>query len=300
MHTRIVLLVFVSCAIVLGAAAPVGVLTAVGSIRVDGADVRGNGTVRNGSVIETIQNPSHLSLKNGSRLDLAAESRAQVYGDHAVLERGASQIQASSRYPIQVNSLSVIAVGPSSTIRVFRTGASKLEVSAVTGQAEVRGAGGVMIARVFPGSALDFDQQPAGAAGATKVSGRLEKQDGRYKLTDVTTRVRFELQGDNLEKSVGQCITATGSSDPSTAELIHLATYSKVSCKKIGLPLSAAAAGAGAGAGTAGAAGAAAAGGLSTAAIAGIAVGGAAAAGLGSAAAAGAFSRGQSTSVSAP
>lgn len=298
MQTRIVLVLVVCCAIVLGAAAPVGVLTAVGSIRVDGADVRGNGTVHNGSVIETVNNPSQLSLKNGTRFDLAAQSRAQVYDDHAVLERGASQIQASNGYPIQVNSLSVIAVGPSSTVRVFRASASKLQVYAVTGQAEVHGASGVMIARVFPGSSLDFEQQPAGAAGATKVSGKLEGQGGRYMLTDVATKATYELQGDNLEKSVGQCIAATGSSDPTTAALIHVATYDKVSCKKLGIPVSVAGAGAAAAAG--GAAGAGVGGGLSTGAIAGIVVGGAAAAGLGGAAATGAFSGGNATPVSAP
>src|SRR5258708_5000473 len=135
---RIISGFFIGCVIVLAApSAPVGVLTTIGSLRVDGADVRGNGTVRNGSVIETGHNPSLLSLKNGIRFDLAAGSRAQVYGNHAVLERGASQLHASNGYLISVNSLSVVPVGPSSTIRVVRVNAGKLQVSAVTGGAEV-------------------------------------------------------------------------------------------------------------------------------------------------------------------
>jgi hypothetical protein len=292
---------FMSGAIVLGAAAaPVGVLTAVGSIRIDGVDVRGNGTVRNGSVVETVNNPSQLSLNNGTRFDLAAQSRAQIYDNHAVLERGASQIHAASGYTIQVNSLSVIPVGPSSTIRVFRASASKLQVAAITGEAEVQGTGGVMIARVIPGSALAFQQQPAGAEGATKVSGKLEKEGSRYMLTDVTTKTRLELQGNNLEKFVGQCIAATGSSDPATSRLIHVATYDKVACDKLGIPAAAAgAAGAAAAAGHAAGGGAAAAG-LSTATIAAVVVGGVTAASVGGLAAAGEFSGGNPTPVSAP
>jgi hypothetical protein len=283
-------ILFVCCAIVLSAAAtPVGVLTTVGSIRLDGADVRGNGTVLNGSIVETAANPSQLSLKNGIHFDLAAQSRAQVYDNHAILERGASQIHGSNGYPIQVNAVSVIPIGDSSTIRVFRTSASKLQVSAVTGQAEVHNADGLLIAKVFPGSALDFDQQPAGAVGAAKVSGKLEKTDTRYMLTDVTTKTNFELQGDNLDKSVGHCIAATGSADPANATLLHVATYDEVSCKKLGL-----AAGGGA------AAGGVAAGGLSHAAIAGIVIGGVAAGSIGGAAAAGAFSGGNAKSASAP
>jgi hypothetical protein len=284
---RIVILLACFAIVLSAASTPVGVLTTVGSVRVDGTDVRGNGTVLNGSIIETANNPSQLSLKNGIRFELSARSRAQVYDNHAVLERGASQVHASNGYPIQVNSLSVMPVGQLSTIRVFRTSASKLQVSAVSGQAEVHNASGLLIAKVFPGSSLDFDQQ-AGAGGPTKVSGRLEKKDGRYMLTDVTTKTTVELQGDNLEKSVGHCIAATGSADPAAATLIHVATYDEVSCKKLGLP-------AAVGAGTAAGVGA----GLSTGTIVAIVGGVAAAATVGGLAAAGQFSGGTPSGASA-
>jgi len=150
----------------------------------------------------------------------------------------------------------------------------------------------MMLAKVFPGAALDFDQPPAGAAGVSKVSGRLEKHGGHYTLTDVTTKTAFELQGDNLEKSVGHCIAATGSGDPTNAALIHGVTYNEVACKKLGLPAAIGAGAAGAGAAGPGA-------GLSTGAIAAIVGGGAVAAGLGGAAAAGSFS-GHARTVSAP
>lgn len=282
--------VLAGCTLVLSAAsAPIGVLTTVDSVRMDNLQVRGNGTILDGSVIETAKNTSQLNLKNGTRFDLYPNSRATVYNDRIVLDRGASQIHASNSYKVMVNTLSIVPQGSSSIIRVSRNNSKGLEVAAVTGQAEVRNATGLLLARVVPGSALDFDQQPGGAAGPSQVSGKVSKQNGHYLMTDATTKVTVELQGDNLDSTVGHCIAATGSPDPSAApvagatQLIHVASYQNVSCGKAG------AAGA--------AAGGAAGGGLSHAAIAGIVVAVVAGGAIGGAAAAGAFS-GSSTPVS--
>jgi len=267
---------------------PIGILTTVGAVRMDNAEVRGTGTVLNGSVIETVANPAQLTLKNGARFELSPDSRVKVYDTRFLLEKGASQFHSSSVFPIVVNSLTV-APTASSTIRVFKVSPKTLEVSAVSGQAEVRNASGLLIARVFPGSALDFDQEPGGAAAPEKVSGKMEKSaDGHYYLTDVTTKTTFELVGDNLDKSVGNCIAVTGSPDPNTATQIHVMIISEVSCKKLGLTAGSAAGGAAAGAST----------GLSTPAIVaiigGVAVGG----GLSGAAVAGVFSGGSPRTIS--
>jgi len=271
----------VCCSVVLCAASvPIGVLNTIDSIRLDNSQVRGNGTVLDGSVIETAKNPSQLNLKNGTRFDLYPNSRVTVYNDRVVLDRGASQIHASAPYPVVVNTLSVLPLGPSSTIRVSRDN-SKTLVAAVAGQAEVRNAKGVLIARVTPGFALDFDQQPGGAAGASQVSGKVSNQNGHYFLTDETTKTTVELQGDNLGSNVGFCISATGSVDPSATpapgatQLIHVASYKRVPCVA-------------GGAGTP--AGATTVGGISHAAMAGIVVAVVAGGTLGGLAAAGRFS----------
>jgi hypothetical protein len=145
-----------------------------------------------------------------------------------------------------------------------------------------------LIAKVFPGSALDFDQEPGGASTPEKVSGKVEKSaDGHYFLTDVTTKTTFELVGDDLDKSVGNCVAVTGTPDANAATQIHVATISQVSCKKLGLAAGTAA-GAAAGAST----------GLSTPAIIAIIGGVAVAGGLGGAAAAGVFSGGSPRTIS--
>jgi len=251
----------------------------------DNSQVRGNGTVFDGSVVETSKNASLLTLKNGIRFDLYPNSRGTVYEGRVVLERGAGQIHTSAAYPVEVNSLRVSALDRDATFRISRNNPKIMEVAAVAGSAEVRNAKGLLIAKVVPGSALEFDQQPGGAAGPSQVSGKVTKQNGHYLLTDATTNTTVELQGDNLDSVVGKCIAATGSPDPSAApapgatQLIHVASFKQVSCKNLG---AAGAAGA--------AAGGAAAGGLSTAAIAGIAVAVAAGGIVGGLAAAGAFS----------
>ncbi len=276
-------------AAVIAAQLPIGILTTVGAVRMDNAEVRGTGTVLEGSVIETSLNPARLTLKNGTRCELSPDSRVKVYDTRFLLEKGATQFHSSGLFPIMVNSLSV-APAASSTIRVFKVSPKTLEVSAVSGQAEVRNSSGLLIARVFPGSALDFDQEPGGgAAPPEKVSGKVEKSaDGHFYLTDVTTKTTFELLGDNLDKSVGNCIAVTGSPDPNTATQIHVMTLSDVSCKKLGLAAGPAAGGAAAGAST----------GLSTPAIVAIIGGVAVAGGLGGAAAAGVFSGGSPRTIS--
>jgi len=262
---------------------PIGVLMTVDSVRMDNTEVRGTGTVLNGSTIETLRNPSRLRLNNGAQFELYPNSRAKVYGDRVVLERGASQIHSSAGYPVIVNSLSIMPLGSASTIRVGWNNSRAFEVAAVTGQAEVRNANGLLIAKVFPDSALDFDQQPGGAAGPSQVSGRVSNQNGHYLLTDSTTNTTVELQGDNLGSTVGHCIAATGAADPSAVpapgatQLIHVSTFKQVSCGK-----------AGAGAAAGGAAGA----GLSHAAIAGIVIAVVAGGTIGGLAAAGVFSSG--------
>lgn len=263
--TKRILGLVVSCTFVASAASvPIGMLMTVDSVRIDNSEVRGNGTVLNGSTIETLKNPSRLRLTNGAQFELYPNSRATVYGDRFVLERGASQIHSSAVYPVVINSLSILSVGSASTIRVARNSPRTLEVAAVAGRAEVRNAKGLLIANVFPGSTLEFDQPPGGAAGPSQVSGKVSKQSGHFMLTDSTTNTTVELQGDNLDSTVGHCIAATGAADPSAVpapgatQLIHVASFKQVSCGK-------------GGAGGA-AAGGAAAGGLSHAAIAGIVV----------------------------
>ena len=70
------------------ASAPViGMASAQSGITLDNSRVSGTATLFEGSKI-TAGGYSRLHLNNGTRLDLAAGSHAQVFADHASLESG--------------------------------------------------------------------------------------------------------------------------------------------------------------------------------------------------------------------
>lgn len=295
------LLAFLGVIFVLSAATvPIGILTTMGYARMDNSEIRGSGTVLNGSVVETANDSCEVNLKTGTRLELAPNSRARIYEDRVVLERGSSQMHSSGTYaagafPVLVNSLQVLA-SSSSTVGMVRSGPRTLQVSAVTGGAEVRNGRGFLIARLPPGSALDFQEPAGGAAAASQVSGKITKQNGHYLLTDSTTNTTVELQGENLEFIAGQCIAAMGSQDMTEApdagatQLIHVASYHRVPC---GQTAAAAAGPAGARVPSAGA-------GMPAWAVGAIVSGVAVGATLGGLSAAGMFTGGSPRFVSAP
>jgi hypothetical protein len=75
---------------------------------------------------------------------------------------------------------------------------------------EVRNSSGILVARVYPGRALEFDPQAGGNSKEMKLSGKLTKTNGKYLLTDSATSVTVELTGAGLESHVGRTIAVTG------------------------------------------------------------------------------------------
>ena len=63
-----------------------------------------------------------------------------------------------------------------------------------------------------------MDTQASGASAPTTVVGEVSKEDGLYYVTDETTGVKFEVQGENLEGLVGQRVSVTGTIVPSSTE----------------------------------------------------------------------------------
>jgi hypothetical protein len=80
-------------------------------------------------------------------------------------------------------------------------------------------AGGITVAKVWPGKAVVLEPQVAGAAAAAKLSGCLEKKDGRFLLTDATAGITVELVGTGLDARVGDRIEITGNVEPAAKPL---------------------------------------------------------------------------------
>jgi hypothetical protein len=254
--------------------------------------VRGNGTVFDGNTIETTNSRSVVQLDAG-QITLAPDSRAKVYEDHTVLEKGAGLLRDADTHVFEAASLRIAPDAGTAVIQVNVEGPGRISVAARSGGASVRNSGGVLVASLRAGTELEFDTQ-AGAGAAVQIGGTLELRNGNYFLTDATSRVTFQLRGTDLAKYVGKRVSVTGSVIPGATPLggasqVLQATNVEVATRRDAL-------GAAGGAAGGAAAGGAAAAGLSTATIAvigGVAVGGTVA-GL---AAAGTFSGASSTST---
>jgi hypothetical protein len=290
LSTQALLSLTLVCTVTSLTAAPgIGLATASGSFRVNSSQVWGNTTLLDGATIETAKAASQVKLNNGVQMRLGADSRAKIYEGHLVLEKGASQLEASSAYPVEASTLRISSEAPNTVARVQLTDRNRVMVAAVQGAVRVTNAAGLLIANLEAGRAANFDPQ-AGAAGPTQVSGCLTRQHGKFIVVDETTHVAMQVQGSGLEKEVGNKVQITGAVDsakptvPGASQLINVQSLKQVA--KGGCTAGGAAAGAAAaGAGAAGA-GAGMATGTTVAIIGGVAVAGT----VGGLAAAGTFS----------
>jgi hypothetical protein len=248
---------------------------------IDNASVPGNATLLDGTSLRTMSQPSTVRLRTGQSLTLGPASKATIYQNRLVLERGVAELDDVSAYRVEAGKLSIGGSGPDANIRVTMDSGRQIQVAATTGGAEVRNFSGLLVARVLPGTALQL--RTAEDNNSADLTGRVTSQDGKFFLTDETTKVKWEVQGNNLAELVGKRVHITGTIGPPDERrkggLVVVASATVVK--------GAAVAGA-AGAGGA-AAGAATAGGMSATVIA-LIVGGAAAATVGGLAAAGTFS----------
>jgi hypothetical protein len=252
----------------------------------DGSSVNGNGTVFEGTLIETAAARSIIQLSS-AEITLAPASRLRVYRDRAVLEKGIGSIKNGARYRIEAVNMRVAASSRESVVQVELTGVKLITVAARGGPAEVRNSSDVLAASVVPGMALSFEPQAA-PASAVKMTGVMEFRDNAYFLTDATTKVTVQLQGAGLSKDVGKTVEIKGNTVPGATPAGGATQVVQV------LALKQLAAGSAAAAASGGAGGA----GMSAVAIGAI-VGGVAVVGaLGGLAAAGSFSG--SSSVSHP
>ncbi len=70
----------------------IGLARTSGVVRIDDSKVSGNGTLLNGSRIET-SSPSEIFLDSGSRIALSSGFAGRIYGEQLVIERGSARVQ---------------------------------------------------------------------------------------------------------------------------------------------------------------------------------------------------------------
>jgi hypothetical protein len=85
------------------AAPAIGIVTASGHFSVEGSQVWGNATLFDGTTVETSAASSELDLRNGVKVHLAAGSRARVWQNRLVLEKGIAQLAAPVSFEARVS-----------------------------------------------------------------------------------------------------------------------------------------------------------------------------------------------------
>ena len=182
-----------------------------GDFTLDNQPVPGNATIFDGNTIETSENVSRVSLRTGTRVELAEASRGVFHRDYLKLEKGVTQIDTSKAYQIQALSFKIVPVEGTASARVSITGSESVRVASLSGTFRVSNREGVLVARLFPGRSLDFfPQAESGAAAPTKITGCLTRSDGRYLLKDETANITTELRGEDLALRVGSQVEVLG------------------------------------------------------------------------------------------
>lgn len=246
LQTLVALALIANLAIAPAASPAIGVALTGGSFELDAARIHGNGTLFEGSILETGKATSEIKLDNGVHVVLDAGTRSKVYRDHMLLEKGTGQLTAGANYRISARSLQI----EGASAKVSASG-NRVLVAALAGPVVVKNARGMMVANLAMGRALELEPD-SGATNQSVLTGKLEKRNGHYLLTDKNLGLTVEVLGKDLDKYLDCIVEVTGTTEkgakvysPAT-EFIHASNLRYVDnrCNE-----GAAAIGAGAGAG---------------------------------------------------
>lgn len=221
----IVFILIFAVALSVAATPPIGLGVANGDFRLDNQPVPGNAAIFDGNTIETLENSSLISLRTGTRIELAEGTRGVFHRDYLKLEKGMTQIETSKAYKVQALSFKIVPAEGTALARVSITGSESVRVAALTGTVGVSNREGVLVASLLPGHSLDFSPLgEAGAAAPTRISGCLTKLEGRYLLKDATANITAELKGGDTASRVGSQVEVLGTTmqSPEGAPVINV------------------------------------------------------------------------------
>jgi hypothetical protein len=210
MQLRKTMWLMLVCGALTALAASSGVIGAArseGTFYIDGASVPGAATVFDGAAVRTTSASSEVMLKTGERVTLAPNSSARLYRDRFVLESGLAELRQASTYRVEAAGLRIDSAESGTRLRVASADGKLVKVAVAAGSAEVRNAGGLLVARVLPGVVLQLQPSPA---SSTTLTGILTKDGNRFFLTDETTKVKVELRGGKIGGMVGERVTVVG------------------------------------------------------------------------------------------
>ena len=196
----------------------IGTASVRGDMRVDQYKVNGNATLFDGSVIETTKATADLRLDKGVQITMSTDSRATLYRDHLVLQKGESELTSSTAFQVDANRLRVTPSSPDARAVVSMKSGDMVEVASLSGSFGVTNDQGALLARVLPGHALTFSLQANSGASTSSAqpftgTGIMSKgDDGNYYLG--IGPEKFQITGKDFDKSIGKTVTVRGTTVP--------------------------------------------------------------------------------------
>jgi hypothetical protein len=185
----------------------IGIVTANGYFTLEQSSIWGNSTLFEGAAVETNAASSELALTNGVKIQLGAASRARIWNDRFVLEKGVAQVTSPESFGITAGGLRIHGWNSNSRLRVGLT--DHVEVTALAGTARVTSGQGFLMASVAAGRSMNFAMQAASATAIMR-TGCLLYKDNHFILQDDTTQEVVELNGQNLAPNLGNRVEVTG------------------------------------------------------------------------------------------
>jgi hypothetical protein len=188
-------------------------VTTDGEFRLDQSTVRGTATLLDsskGNVVETLSVPSRVQMRDGARIDLAPGTRARIYGNRLVLEKGSGELTMPKAFSVEARSLRISPheSGARASIALHQT--KEVRVAALAGHFRVHTAAGILVSNVETGMKVAFEPQVAGQAAPSSLVGCLLKKDNRWILYDLTARITVELRGTGFEPEWGNRVQVNG------------------------------------------------------------------------------------------
>jgi len=195
----------------------IGTASARGDMRVDSYMVKGNATLFDGSVVETGQATADLRLDKGAAITMSTNSRGTLYRDRLVLQRGESELAASSPFKLEANGLRVTPNEKNSRGVVSLRAGNTVEVASLNGSFGVMNDQGILLANVRPGSVVSFAMQAGASPTSFSGVGLVSYEDGHYYLTD-SANVKYEITGKDFKQYVGTKVVISGTVQAPAAE----------------------------------------------------------------------------------
>jgi len=193
----------------------IGFVTARGMVQLDASPVAGQGTLFEGSTVETGTAGSMLQVPKAASLYLGSSSRAKVFRDHLILEKGDGELSSATQYWVEARGLRIASLDSEAGARISLRGDGQVVVGALRGPVRVGNQQGLLVAWVRQGESLQLEPQSESTPSPSTVTGCLERVSGHYLLTDETTSVKVEVKGTGLDKEVGSKVTVNGVRDQS-------------------------------------------------------------------------------------